>query len=73
MTMVIIGDKNGDDSMSESICSHKRMQILFQAKPTARLLLRTPTEEPKPNKYSTVDRWGEGVATERGGGEGSHL
>ncbi len=70
---MIIGDENGDDSMSESICSHKRMQILFQAKPTAPLLLGTATEEPKPNKYSTVDRWGTGLPQKGGGGGLSSL
>jgi hypothetical protein len=38
--MVTIGDENGDDSVSISTYSQKRMPIQIKAKPTAQLLLK---------------------------------
>jgi hypothetical protein len=57
MQMVMIGDENGDDSVSVSFYSQKRMPspIPIQAKPTTLLRLRTVTEESKlTNKLSKV-------------------
>jgi hypothetical protein len=46
--VVIIGDENGDGSVSVSTYSQKRMPIQIQAKPATRLLLRNAvTEESK--------------------------
>ncbi len=43
--VVMIGDEDGDDSMSMSTYSQKRMPIKIQAKLTTRFLLRTITDE----------------------------
>jgi hypothetical protein len=44
----MIGDENGDDSMSVSTYSQKRMQMQITAKlTTTRLLIKTVTEKSK--------------------------
>jgi hypothetical protein len=53
--VVMIGDENNDDSVSECTYSQKHIPIKFQPKPTAWLLLGTVTEELKlTNRYSLV-------------------
>ncbi len=50
----MIGDANGDDSVSMRTYAQKPMPIQIQAKPTTQLLNRTVTKKSKPQNIDTL-------------------